>query len=108
MIMAREVNQAKRNYLDAGGYIDVLDNFTVDSPVPFDLNQLLISLNTINSEMVPGARAGSEKQGEFHGKLARMIARLENKISDRRLGFLFQGGEDVLKFDWLERLTTHY
>ena len=105
MIMAREVNIAKTSYLKTGGYQDILDNFTVDSPVPFDLNELLVRLNAINAEMVPGARAGSEKQGEFFGKLARMISRLENKISDRRLGFLFQGGDDVLEFNWLNRLA---
>ena len=106
MIMSREVNNAKRAYLEAGGYQDILDNFTVDSPVPFDINALLSALNGINEERVPGAKAGSTKAGEFNGKLARMIARLENKISDRRLGFLFQGGADVLEFDWLQRLTT--
>lgn len=103
MIMAREVNIAKTDYLKAGDYQDILDNFTVDSPVPFDLDELLVRLNAINAEMVPGARG--EKQGEFFGKLARMISRLENKVSDRRLGFLFQGGGDVLEFDWLNRLA---
>ena len=102
MIMSREVNAAKRAYLEAGGHRDLLDSFTIDSPVPFDLTHLLERLNAINTEMVPGAR--TEKMGEFNGKLSRMISRLENKSSDRRLGFLFQGGDDVLAFDWLERL----
>jgi len=106
MIMAREINQAKRKYLEDGKHADVLAHFTVDSPVPFDLEVLLERLNNINIEMVPGARAGAEKQGEFFGKLARMISRLENKISDRRLGFLFNGGKDVLDFSWLEKLTS--
>ncbi|MEZ8798560.1 ATPase [Vibrio cyclitrophicus 1F175] len=105
MLMAREVNLAKTNYLEQGGHQDILNNFTVDSPVPFDLEALLKSLNEINVEQVPGARAGSTKAGEFNGKLSRMISRLENKISDRRLGFLFQGGKDVLEFDWLNRLA---
>ncbi|WP_318466147.1 ATP-binding protein [Photobacterium leiognathi] len=105
MLMAREVNSAKTKYLDEGGYQDILDNFTVDSPVPFDLSTLIQELNAINVERVPGARAGSDKAGEFNGKLSRMISRLENKISDRRLGFLFQGGADVLEFDWLNRLA---
>ncbi|MEE9371865.1 MAG: ATP-binding protein [Saprospiraceae bacterium] len=103
MIMAREVNAAKRAYLETGGHQDILDNFTVDSPVPFDLTTLLNRLNEINTEMVPGATR--PKQGEFFGKLARMIARLENKLTDRRLGFLFQGGADVQEFDWLNRLS---
>lgn len=106
MIMAREINAAKRKYLEDGKHDDVLSHFTVDSPVPFDLKDLLAKLNEINVEMVPGAKAGTEKMGEFHGKLARMISRLENKISDRRLGFLFNGGKDILDFSWLEKLTS--
>jgi len=105
MIIAREVNAAKTKYLQDGGHQDVLDNFTIDSPVPFDLTWLLARLNEINVERVPGASANKDKAGEFNGKLSRMIARLENKISDRRLGFLFQGGADVLQFDYLNRLA---
>ncbi|MEF1280519.1 ATP-binding protein [Vibrio fortis] len=104
MIMSREVNAAKQQYLAAGGYTDILDSFTVDSPVPFDIGLLLDRLNEINSEMVPGANS-KLKQGEFYGKLSRLIARLENKVTDRRLGFLFQGGTDTLEFDWLGQLT---
>lgn len=104
MIMAREINQAKRKYLEDGGQHDVLKHFTVDSPVPFSLDVLMSRLNEINVEMVPGARG--DKQGDFNGKLSRMISRLENKISDRRLGFMFSGGGDVLDFSWLEKFTT--
>ncbi len=106
MIMAREINQAKQRYLEENGQQDVLKHFTVDSPVPFDLDVLMGRLNDINVEMVPGAKVGTEKQGDFFGKLARMISRLENKISDRRLGFMFNGGGDVLDFTWLEKFTT--
>lgn len=105
MLMSREVNNAKRTYLESGGHGKLLKDFTVDSPVPFRLNALLDSLNEINSEMVAGSKANTEKMGEFNGKLSRMISRLENKISDRRLGFLFQGGDDILEFDWLQRLA---
>lgn len=104
MIMAREINHAKRKYLEDNGQQDVLKHFTVDSPVPFDLDFLMSKLNEINVEMVAGARG--EKQGDFFGKLARMISRLENKISDRRLGFMFNGGVDVLDFTWLEKFIT--
>ena len=106
MIMAREINLAKQKYLEDNGQNDVLKHFTVDSPVPFDLNVLMGRLNEINIEMVPGAKAGTEKQGDFFGKLARMISRLENKISDRRLGFMFNGGGDVLDFTWLDKFAS--
>ena len=106
MIMAREINYAKRKYLEDISQNDVLKHFTVDSPVPFDLSFLMGRLNEINVEMVAGAKAGTEKQGDFFGKLARMISRLENKISDRRLGFMFSGGGDTLDFSWLEKFTN--
>lgn len=106
MLMSREVNNAKTAYLVAGGHKELLADFTIDSPVPFAIDSLLASLEAINNEMVPGAKAGTEKAGEFNGKLSRMISRLENKISDRRLGFLFQGGADTLDFDWLSHLAA--
>lgn len=105
MIMAREINKAKQKYLEENGQQDLLKHFTVDSPVPFDLNVLMERLNEINVEMVPGS-GGKLKQGDFFGKLARMISRLENKISDRRLGFMFNGDDGLLDFAWLERFTT--
>lgn len=99
MIIARTVVQMKRRFLEENHQKDLLDNFTIDSPVPFSMDALLDELNRLNVEMVPGAR--SEKQGDFHGKLSRMIARLENKRTDRRLGFLFQSSEEASKLSWL-------
>lgn len=106
MVISREINNAKRDYLASIGRSDVLDNFTIDSPVPFELNSVLQRLEILNAEMVPGARAGIERQGEFHGKLARLISRLENKIQDRRLGFMFRGGAELVNFAWLEQLAS--
>jgi DNA helicase HerA-like ATPase len=105
MIISREIKNVKKEYLEEKGETDVLANFTIDSPVPFSLENLLEKLNAINSEMVPGARASAEKAGDFNGKLSRMISRLENKISDRRMGFLFAGGDIVMEFDWLNKLV---
>lgn len=104
MIISREINKAKKDYLEKGSHQNILDSFTVDSPVPFDMDFLLERLNEINSEMVDGARG--QKMGEFNGKLSRLISRLENKVTDRRLGFLFKGGNDTLRFDWLSELAN--
>lgn len=104
MIMSRAVVDAKRKYLKDGGHDEVLSNFTIDSPIPFSLDEVLTELNDINVEMVPGA-GGKEKQGDFFGKLSRLIQRLENKRTDRRLGFLFSGAEETLKFNWLDKLV---
>ncbi len=105
MVMSRAILAAKQKYLEAQGRSDLLENFTIDSPIPFDLTGVIDELSMLNEEMVPGARANSEKAGEFNGKLSRMIQRLENKRTDRRLGFLFQGASETQAFDWLDRLV---
>ncbi len=105
MLMSRTIIDAKRDYLTTGNHSDVLDNFTIDSPVPFKIVEVIAHLEELDAEMVPGARAGSEKQGPFHGKLSRLVERLKNKQTDRRLGFLFQAPDETLEFDWLEKLV---
>lgn len=104
MLMSRKVIDAKRRFLESVNHQDVLDNFTIDSPVPFDLDWVAKELNTLNKEMVSGNRG--PKQGPYFDKLSRMIARFENKRTDRRLGFLFQGGSETQQFDWLETLCS--
>ncbi|MGO4572897.1 ATP-binding protein [Microvirga sp. 2TAF3] len=104
MIMSRAITQAKRNFLESGGHSEVLANFTIDSPVPFSIDELLAELNRLNEEMVPGARG--EKQGDFHGKLSRLIQRLDSKRTDRRLGFLFPASSEVMAYGWLDKLVS--
>jgi len=53
--------------------------------------------------MVPGARI--EKQGPLHGKLTRFIQRLESKKSDKRLNFLFNETEDVLAYEYIDKMS---
>jgi len=106
MLMSRTVIDAKTAYLKAGSHADVLAAFTIDSPVPFQVQAVIGALDNLNTEMVPGASAGKEKQGDFHGKLSRLIQRLESKVSDRRLGFLFPPGTATLDFAWLDELVS--
>lgn len=105
MVMSRAIVNAKRAYLEEAGKNDVLANFTIDSPVPFSLTNVLTELRDLNEEMIPGVRAGTEKAGEFHSKLSRLIQRLESKVTDRRLGFLFQGSDEVMRYEWLDELV---
>jgi hypothetical protein len=106
MIFHREVLEAKRAYLEASGKTAVLANFTIDSPVPYSLGNVLAKLERWDTEMVSGAQKGKEKQGPFHGKLTRFIQRLQSKVADRRLGFLFSAGEDAMRYEWMEELAT--
>jgi DNA helicase HerA-like ATPase len=104
MVMSRAVVEAKTAFLMAGKHDDVLANFTIDSPVPFALQAVLDGLNELNVEMVSGS-SGRDKQGDFHGKLSRLIQRLEAKQSDRRLGFLFPAAGVADTYAWLDSVV---
>lgn len=106
MLMSRTIIDAKRDYLTQGKHTEVLDNFTIDSPIPFVIADVIARLEELDAEMIPGAKAGTEKQGPFHGKLSRLVERLKNKQTDRRLGFLFQAPKETMEFDWLEKLVA--
>ncbi|MFZ5826332.1 MAG: ATP-binding protein [Bacillota bacterium] len=103
MVFSRTVVDVKKAYLEQHGLGDVLDNFTIDSPVPYSLRSVVSQLNALNVEMVESTRG--QKQGDFYGKLSRFIARLENKLADRRLGFMFAGPAETEDYDWLPKLA---
>lgn len=102
MIMTRGILEMKKEYLKVAKDREISKNFTIDSPVPFNLEKLIEELNKRNEEMVKGSRG--LKQGPYYGKLSRLINRLEAKRSDRRLAFLFQPPEECMCMDWLERM----
>lgn len=103
MVMTRAITDAKKATLVGDEHKDILDNFTIDSPIPFSLDTVLENLNGLNSEMVAGTRG--DKQGDYFGKLSRLIARLEAKRADRRLAFLFQPPQQCMQMEWLEQIV---
>lgn len=105
MAFSNAVLQLKRDTLNSLGKTDVASNFTIDSPIPYKLTDLLAEFKRLDEEMSPGARAGSERQGPMNGKLTRFIQRLESKKTDKRLNFLFNEGSEILSYDYIEKLS---
>lgn len=77
-------------------------NLTVESPVPYKIQDVVLELKRLDVEMVPGVK--TEKQGPLNGKLTRFVQRLESKITDKRLNFLFNMDESLLAYDWIKEL----
>lgn len=77
-------------------------NLTVESPVPYRIQNVISELKRQDTEMIHGARG--EKQGPLNGKLTRFIQRLESKMSDKRLNFLFNDGPELLAYNWMTQL----
>ena len=104
MMITRAITEAKKEKLTASEHSQILANFTIDSPVPFDIQKVLSDLICHNTQMVIGSN-GREKQGPYFDKLSRLIGRLEAKIQDRRLGFLFQVPENCMEMSWLTKMV---
>ena len=105
MVMSSCITESKKAFLEAGAHNKYLANFTVDSPVPFEINHVLNKLKDLDTERVPGAKANTDKAGDFNGKLSRLIARFEAKLADRRLGFVFQPHHECMEMDWLVQMA---
>ena len=97
MQLSKQITAAKEQTVKDTEYESKI---TLDSPVAYDLNMVLQHLHDLDSEMVPGARG--DKAGPFNGKLTRFNQRLENKMSDKRVGFMFSLTNEEKKSDWLQ------
>ena len=59
-----------------------------DSPLKFEIRDVLQFARDKDTERVPGATAGKDKAGPLNGQLTNFVSRFENKLADRRLDFL--------------------
>lgn len=93
------VKALKQKTLDAEKKVDVAKTFTVDSPIPYPIKDLLGLLDTDNTTKGVG-KTGPVK-GEWEDKLTRFISRLEAKLDDRRYGFMFAPPAKANTYGWL-------
>jgi len=82
---------------------DVRQTFTVDSPVPYEMSELVELLTT--GDTTKGVGKTGAVKGEWEGKLTRFISRLETKLGDRRYGFMFQPPKEALAYEWLAAIV---
>jgi len=104
LVFQDTVVQEKTSRLEAEGRTEVLNSFTVDSPVPFDLDAVIGEIRRLNEEMVQGARG--LKKGDFNGQFSRLLARIGTKLSDRRYGFLFQAPDTCHTYEAFHTLAS--
>ncbi len=88
----------KKKTLESLKKTEVLNAFTLDSPVPFAIDNVIAELKRMNKEMVKGS-SGREKQGPFYGQFSRLLVRLNSKVTDKRYGFLFQAPDEAHQYE---------
>ncbi|MCU0711569.1 MAG: ATP-binding protein [Pirellula sp.] len=96
------VRDLKRKTLQAEKQIETEKTFTVDSPIPYSIDELVQLVDFDDTEMVAGKTARDVK-GDWNGKLTRFLGRMRAKLEDRRYGFLFSPPAAAMRYDWLAK-----
>ncbi|WP_333703306.1 ATP-binding protein [Sphingobium yanoikuyae] len=97
------VRDLKGATLDASGKAKVKETFTVDSPIPYKISELVGKLKEDNTAKGVSASTGKPVAGDWENKLTRFISRLEAKLDDRRYGFMFAPPAEALDYGWLAK-----
>lgn len=108
MAFSNAVINAKKAALEAENMKKELETFTIDSPVPYRLDDVVSELTILNEERVLNKGTGKENNGPFNGKFNRFLPRLASKRSDRRHGFLFSLKEEQLEINYLDFLVDKF
>jgi len=104
MVFQDSVIARKKETLEKLGEKEVLSAFTLDSPIPFSLKEVIKSLEDKNEEMVQSVRG--LKQGHFFGQFSRLLTRLNSKLSDKRYGFLFSAPDSEHSYDAMSKMVS--
>jgi len=93
------IKDLKRKILELENKIKLQKSFTVDSPIPYSMNDLIKLLKEDDTRKGVGVKG--PVKGEWEGKLTRFISRLEAKIDDKRYSFMYNPPEQALSYTWL-------
>ncbi len=98
------VKSLKQETLEREKKDDVKRTFTVDSPIPYEMDKLVDLLVEDNTKKGMG-KTGPVK-GDWEDKLTRFVARLQAKLEDRRYGFMFMPPKKSGEYKWLSEQVT--
>ena len=98
------IRNLKEKTLETNSKEDVKETFTVDSPIPYEISELVKLLKEDDTKKGVGAN-GRAVKGEWEGKLTRFVSRLEAKLEDRRYGFMFKPTDEAKKYEWLAEIA---
>lgn len=83
-VFKEAVIASRKNHFE--GDQELKNKIHFDSPLYFDMDEVLKFAKEKNEEMVQGSKG--LKQGPLFGQLSNFVNRLENKLSDKRMEFL--------------------
>jgi DNA helicase HerA-like ATPase len=103
--LIQRIEAMKRASLAAGGNYEAMAAATVDSPVPYRLDQLIEWAERDEVEQIVLQPSGKVVPGPYTGKLRSLINRLQARCADPRFAFVFQPPEESKNLDWLPQMA---
>lgn len=103
--LIQRIEGLKRSTLGMGGFYDEMATATVDSPVPYRMDDLLQAAERDEIEQIVLQPSGKVVPGAYAGKLRGLITRLEARQADPRFGFIFQPPKSADSLDWLSEMA---
>lgn len=104
VVVQDSITEEKKKFLESQSKTDLLQAFTLDSSIPYSLDNAISKLRYLNEERVPGAN-GRDKNGPFNGEFSRLLVRMASRLDDRRYGFLFKSPEKYNQYDSLSMIA---
>ena len=104
VVVQDSITEEKKKFLESQSKTDLLQAFTLDSPIPYSLDNAIARLKYLNEERVPGAN-GKDKNGPFNGEFSRLLVRMASRLDDRRYGFLFKSPKKYNQYDSLSMIA---
>ncbi|MEV4784711.1 DUF87 domain-containing protein [Streptomyces tuirus] len=107
-ILKKSITDEKRSKF--AGPEDQRDLIHYDSPLFFDIDDVLAAIKAKNAERIDTSTPSkkSDKAGPLFGKLDNFITRLENRRNDRRLDFLLGEKAKSVRLEQVLRQFTGY
>ncbi|HCH1193802.1 TPA: ATP-binding protein [Vibrio parahaemolyticus] len=103
VVVQDAITEQKKAFLQANDRTDLLQSFTLDSPIPYSLDEVIGQLKYLNEEKVAGSRG--PKNGPFNGEFSRLLVRMASRLNDRRYGFLFDSPDKYNQYDSLSMIA---
>ena len=103
--LVQRIEALKRgSYASVGDY-DTAARVTVDSPIPYRIEQLLHAAERDDVETIVLQPSGKVIPGPYAGKLRSLINRIEARCADPRFTFIFRPPAESFSADWLMLLA---
>jgi len=105
LLLNKVIREKKLEFCRINNKEDLMKSLTVDSPIPFNMNEVISKLKYINEELVPGLDQGEVVKGPYYGKFDKFLPRIEAKRGDKRYNFIFGGGKGVHTYEYFNHVV---